>query len=260
MADQTIKIIPIDETVTMVQIDRAPNNFFDVDLIAAISDAYESLAAGNKVRAIVLAADGKNFCAGANFSSQASGAAAPARPAGDNALYTMAARLMATPLPVVAAVRGAAVGGGLGLACSADFRVGSVDTRLTANFAQLGFHHGFGLTVTLPRIVGNQRATELLYTGKRIGGEEGHAIGLIDRLVSNENIDAAAIAFAQEIASSAPLALRSIRATMRQGLVDAFRAATDHEGEEQAWLRKTNDFREGIKATAERRPPVFTGE
>jgi enoyl-CoA hydratase/carnithine racemase len=166
---------------------------------------------------------------------------------------------MAAPLPVVAAIQGAAVGGGFGLACTADFRVGSAETRLVANFAQLGVHHGFGLTVTLPLIVGSQRANELLLTGRRVRGEEGHRIGLLDRFVDGHELEAAAIAFAAEIASSSPLAIRAIRATMRQGLVERFRAATDWESQEQARLSGTRDFLEGVRASAERRPTRFTG-
>lgn len=265
---QTITVANIDDHVALVKLDRAPNNFFDLELVVAIADAYDTFAADGHTRAIVLAAEGKNFCAGANFSSTATStptpvtapAAAPAPAApGSNPLYAEALRLILAPLPVVAAVQGAAVGGGLGVACSADFRVGSADTRLTANFAQLGYHHGFGLTVTLPMIVGWQRANELLLTGKRIGGEEGARIGLLDRLVDSSEIESAAIEFAREIASSAPLSVRAIRATMREGLGQRFRAATDRESEEQAILRVTDDFREGNRATAERRPAAFTG-
>ncbi len=259
-----IIVTQVDESVAMVRINRPPNNFFDLTLIESIASAYEDLGADPKFRAIVLAAEGKNFCAGANFTANppaASAAPASSAPVSrDNALYSEAARLMAAPLPVVAAVRGAAVGGGFGLACSADFRVGSIDTRLTSNFAQLGFHHGFGLTVTLPPLVGQQRANELLLTGKRIDGEEGHRLGLLDRLVASEEIDNAAIAFAQEIATSAPNSIRTIRATMRDGLVARFKAATDREGLEQSKLRGSMDFREGVRATAERRPAVFTGQ
>lgn len=259
-----VKVTQLDAHVALVKLDRAPNNFFDLTLISSIASAYEDLAAGT-TRCIVLAADGKNFCAGANFapSTQQSGQATPSTSqpgSGENLLYAEAARLVAATLPVVAAVQGAAVGGGLGLACSADFRVGSPETRLTANFAQLGFHHGFGLTVTLPLIVGSQRANELLLTGKRVGGEEGHRFGLLDRLVSADAIETEAIAFAREIASSAPLSIRSIRATMREGLLEKFRAATDREALEQARLRPTSDFREGVRATAERRPAQFTGQ
>jgi 2-(1,2-epoxy-1,2-dihydrophenyl)acetyl-CoA isomerase len=160
---------------------------------------------------------------------------------------------------VVAAVHGAAIGGGLGLACSADFRVGCSETRMASNFAQLGFHHGFGLTITLPPIVGQQKALEMLYTGKRLDGEEALAIGLLDRFVEPSEVRNAARAFAAEIATSAPLAVASIRATMREGIGNRYRLATARERKEQDRLQKTNDFQEGIKASSERRPPAFQG-
>lgn len=248
-----------DDGVAEVEIHRPPNNHFDDVLIASLSDAYEALDADSTCRAIVLCSEGRHFCAGADFGRPA--APAPSgRPAttGSN-LYSEAARMIEAKTPVVAAVQGAAIGGGLGLACAADFRVGCAETRMAANFAQLGFHHGFGLTITLPPIVGQQRALELLLTGRRIGGEEAHRIGLLDRYVNLDQVRAEAHRMAAEIASSAPLAVASIRATMRAGIGERYRRATDHENEEQARLRLTEDFREGVRATAERRPPNFQG-
>jgi 2-(1,2-epoxy-1,2-dihydrophenyl)acetyl-CoA isomerase len=156
-------------------------------------------------------------------------------------------------------VQGAAIGGGLGLACSADFRVAAPEARFAANFARLSFHHGFGLTVTLPAIVGNQRALELLYIGRRLPGDEALGIGLCDRLAPLAEVRAAAREFAREIASSGPLAVRSIRQTMRGQLGDAVAAATEREDAEQIRLRATEDFSEGIRASAARREPKFTG-
>jgi enoyl-CoA hydratase/carnithine racemase len=130
---------------------------------------------------------------------------------------------------------------------------------MSANFAKLGFHHGFALTVTLPAVVGAQRANQLLLTGARLDGEESHRIGLLDRLVALEDLDAAATDLATDIASSGPLAVRSIRETMRDGLVEKVRAATARERAEQERLSATADFAEGIAATRERRPPVFRG-
>lgn len=245
--------------VAMVEIRRPPNNFFDVALIRSLAEAYELLDADpTACRAIVLCAEGKHFCAGADFSGRSG------RELGSTAgLYAEALRLFRNRTPVVAAVHGAAVGGGLGLACSADFRVVSPSSRLTANFSRLGFHQGFGLSATLPRIVGAQRATELLYTGRRIDGTVAASIGLADRLADDGEGDgsvrAAATALAAEIASAAPLAVRSIRETMRAGLADAVAAATAREDQEQDRLRRTADWSEGVKASAERREPHFEG-
>lgn len=243
-----------DDHVGTVTIERAPNNFFDRALVASLADAYEDLQE-SPCRAILLRSDGKHFCAGAALGDDAD----PAGGADGRHLYDEAARLFATRLPVIAAIQGAAVGGGLGLALSADFRIGVPESRLTANFARLGFHHGFALTVTLPRVIGQQRALELLLTGARLKGAEAHDIGLLDRLVQLAELEEAARAFAAEIAASAPLAVASIRATMRRGLVDATRVAMDHERAEQDRLAATRDFREGVRATNERRTPRFEG-
>jgi enoyl-CoA hydratase/carnithine racemase len=161
--------------------------------------------------------------------------------------------------PVVAAVQGAAVGGGLGLAVSADFRVACPEAKFSANFTRLGFHPGFGLTATLPRLIGQQKTTMMFYTGRRVGGEEAFAMGLADVLVPKEQLRDAAMALAQEIAISAPIAVVSTRATMRQGLVDLVRAAVNRESIEQDIQRKTEDFKEGVAAMGARREPVFQG-
>ena len=246
-----------DGLVAMAEIRRPPDNFFDSELIAALADGYAWLATRTDARAVVLCSAGKHFCAGADFTGRSAAARPGAGSVGE--LYAQAARLFEMPLPVVAAVQGAAIGGGLGLACSADFRVTVPRGRFCANFARLGLHHGFGLTATLPPIVGPQRALDLLCTGRRVDGEEAVRIGLADRLASADELRACARAFATEIAENAPLAVRSIRATMRAGLADRVRNATARELAEQDRLRATADFAEGIRASAERRPPRFEG-
>lgn len=245
-----------DDFVAEVEIHRPPNNFFDASLIRSLADAYEDLAAGS-CRAIVLCSEGKHFCAGADFHNESDADSLPEE--GAASLYREAVRLFEAPLPVVAAVQGAAIGGGLGVACSADFRVAAPESRFAANFARLGFHQGFGLSVTLPPIVGQQFALEMLYTGRRIAGEEALARGLCDRLVELAAVRSEARALAAEIAGSAPLAVRSIRQTMRGHLADEVARITEREDAEQVRLRTTEDFAEGTRASLERRPPAFRG-
>jgi 2-(1,2-epoxy-1,2-dihydrophenyl)acetyl-CoA isomerase len=257
-----------DDHVAVTEIRRPPDNFFDAGLIASLADAYEWLETVTGARAVVLCSAGKHFCAGADFADRSAGAdfadrSAGARPAsaggGAGELYAQAARLFRARLPVVAAVQGAAVGGGLGLACSADFRVASSAARFSANFARLGLHHGFALTVTLPAIVGQQHAKDMLYTGRRVGGEEAARLGLADRLADPAQLRAAACGLAAEIAASAPLAVRSIRATLRAGLAERATEAMAAELAEQDRLWRTADFAEGVRASAERRQPRFEG-
>jgi 2-(1,2-epoxy-1,2-dihydrophenyl)acetyl-CoA isomerase len=242
------------DLVATVELHRPPNNHFDLALIASLADAFETIDRDGECRAIVLCAEGKHFCAGADFGGRGDGITA-----GQRHLYEEAVRLFEARTPVVAAVQGAAIGGGLGLAMAADFRVASPEARFAANFARLGFHHGFGLTVTLPPAVGQQRALELLYTGRRVTGEEAVRIGLCDRLAPAEDLRAQAHALAAEIAASAPLAVRSIRETMRGDLAGRVRDALVRERAEQERLNRTEDFREGVRATAERRAARFTG-
>ena len=248
--------------VAVVEIQRPPHNFFDVDLINAIADAYEVLDERPECRAIVLAAQGKSFCAGANFSG-GQGAARDTTgergASGGDHLYRHAVRIFRARTPVVAAVQGAAVGGGLGLAVSADFRVTCPEGRFSANFTRLGFHPGFGLTTTLPELVGRQRAALMFYTGRRIKGEEALAWGLADALVPHARVRDAACDLAREVAASAPLAVAATRATVRGDLAERVARATDHELVEQTRLRATEDWKEGVKAMAERRIPNFVG-
>lgn len=243
--------------VALVEICRAPHNFFDFDLVKDMADQLEILERDDDCRAIVLCAEGTAFCAGANFS--AGNRFVADSPRRVNPLYGEAARMFSCPKPIVAAVHGPAIGGGLGLALVADFRVTCKDAKFSANFNRLGFHPGFGLTVTLPRVIGMQKASLLFYTGRRIDGEEAHRIGLADMLVPADQVRAEAVKLATEIAHSAPIAVVSTRATLRRGLVDEIRNAVAHESVEQNAHYKTLDFKEGVKATAERRLPNFVG-
>src|SRR3954454_13009793 len=218
----------VDDGVATVELCRPPNNFFDLAMIRRIADLYQHLATSTDARVIVLGAQGKHFCAGADFSGDRSTGGGP------RDLYAEAIRLFEAPLPVVAAVQGAAIGGGLGLACAADFRIAGPDARFSANFAQLGFHHGFALSATLPRIVGQQHALDLLYTGRRIHADEAVAMGLCDALAATtDGVRKHAQEFGAQIAASAPLAVRSIRATMRAELLQDVHRAVERETAEQ---------------------------
>ena len=245
--------------VATVELRRPPNNFLDTDLIASLASALEALDKDANCRSVVLAAAGKHFCAGANLVKRVDDQAAGRPVVQRRHLYHEAWRVIQTRKPIVAAVHGSAIGAGLGLALVADFRVSCKEARLAANFAALGYHPGFGMTATLPRVVGHQRAQWLFLTGRRIPGDEAFAIGLVDRLVEQDMVRKAAQEFAAELAQIPPLAMEATRATLRTDLIPAFKAATEKEQFQQQWLRETNDFKEGVKASAERRPGNFTG-
>jgi len=242
--------------VAVVELQRPPDNSIDTELVRSIADAFESLEADPTCRAIVLCSAGKHFCAGARLGGP-SDALSEAQHLGYNPLYVQAVRLFEGSIPVVAAVQGAAIGAGVGLALVADIRVTCSEARFAVNFSRLGFHPGFGISFTLPRLIGEAHAMDLMYTGRRITGDEAVTIGLCERLVPLDDVRATAIEIATEIAGSAPLAVRSIRRTLRSALAAQVKAATDHEHSVQAVLRATEDYTEGVRAYAERRPADF---
>lgn len=249
--------------VALVEIRRPPNNFFDIPLIKEIAGAFESFDEDSDIRAIVLAAQGKAFCAGANFGDGSTLDAQGRRPGEPmpsvHSLYIEGNRLFRTKKPIIAAIHGAAVGGGLGLAMVADFRVTCPEARFCANFTRLGFHPGFGLTVTLPAVIGETKAALMFYTSRRVPGDNAYAWGLADVLVAQDEVRTASLELAAEIAENSPLGLIATRASVRGDLADRVLKATEHELQEQTRLRKTDDFKEGVKAVSERRVPNFKG-
>ena len=253
-----LKVSFVEPHVALCEIQRPPNNFFNVALINSIADAYEHLDGNKNCRAIVLASEGKNFCAGADFSSSVTQPAPT--PQTGNPLYEAAVRVFSVKKPVVAAVQGAAIGGGFGLAMSAAFRVGSAASRFSANFVKLGFSPGFGLTHTLPRIIGEQSALEVFLSGQRIKGQEAFDLGILDRFVEDDLVRKTAIEFASSFAKNAPLAVQDVLAALRKDIAEKVRIATDREFQSQYTLQQTRDFQEGIRAVSERRPGNFTGE
>jgi enoyl-CoA hydratase/carnithine racemase len=220
--------------IAVVTLDRPPNNHVSVPLMRDLADLMEKIDRDDTVRAVVLASAGKAFCAGADL--VAPDGIGGSGMNGINDLYTQAVRLFSVETPIVAAVQGAAVGAGLGLALVADFRIASPEARFTANFVKLGFH-----------------------PGRRVKPEEALAWGLVDEVVPQAQLLEAAKALAAEIAENAPLAVVATRKTLRAGLAAAVQAQTDHEHGQQTILRATEDFAEGVRAVAERRPGNFRG-
>lgn len=254
--DHTDINITVADYVATIEIQRPPHNFIDQHLLSAIVDAYEGFDKDPGCRAIVLCSAGKNFCAGANYDPNESEEEATLSL---DDFFQHAERLFRCQTPVIAAIQGAAVGGGLGLAVSADFRVTCPEGRFHANFTRLGFNPGFGLPVTLPRLIGAQRANLMFLTSRRIKGEQAYAWGLADDLVPLEQLRGAALALAGEIAANAPLATRATRLAIRRGLAEEIERYNAEDLSAQHRLRETADWQEGITAVAERRNPVFKG-
>jgi enoyl-CoA hydratase/carnithine racemase len=239
-----------------VTLNRPPYNFLDEGFVRQLVAALQAASEDADCRAIVLTHSGKCFSAGADFGALEG--------AIDIALvrrfYNTTLGLFTISKPIVAAVEGPAIGAGLGLTLVADFRVASGSARFSANFVRLGIHPGFGVDYLLPPVVGQQAARKLLYTGARIDGAEAHRIGLVDHLVEDGDALAQATGLAREIAVGAPMAVQDLHFTLRRHLYADVCRALDRSLASQTISFGSKDFREGVKAAAERRPPDFSGE
>lgn len=244
--------------VAEIRFGRPPNNFASPELLRQIADALDAVDADPEIRCSVLSAEGKSFCAGADLAGDESITGNEGM-ASIGQLYVQAKRIFGRKKPMVAAVQGAAIGAGLGLALTADFRVAGPAARFSSNFTRLGFHPGFGITHTLPRVVGTQRAGWMMLSSERVKPEAALAWGLADRLAPEGHVTETALAMAEEIAANAPLALIAVRATWTDGLAEAVAAAMAHEHHEQTQLKGTADYAEGVASVFERREAKFIG-
>lgn len=240
-----------------IVLQNPPHNHVSVAVLGALADALEQFDADPACRVVVLRAAGKAFCAGADLAAPDGLGGGPVDPLRD--FYDQAEHLFANTKPIVAAIQGAAVGAGLGVALMADFRVASTNARFAANFTRLGFHPGFALTYTLPRAIGVQRANLMFMTSRRVKAEEALAWGLVDVLAAPEALDEAAMTLAAEIAVNAPLSLIATRKTIRADLCAHVKAALVREHAAQTPLRTTADYAEGVASVFERRPAQFIG-
>ena len=250
----------LSDGVATVTLANPPFNFLDPAIVGEYRRVLESLDADPNCRSILMVSEGSAFCAGADFSQvveDIKNGLDPGVMLGE--FYGQVRAMFHNKKPMVAAIEGPAIGAGLGLALLADFRVSCPEATFAANFNRLGIHPGFGLSATLPRLVGTHNAELLFYTGRRIKGEEAHDLGLLTQLVDKEQVRTKALALAQEIALSAPMAVQHTRATMRNGLAEQVELANKRELENQVVEMRTEDFAEGIAASMARRQPEFTG-
>jgi len=227
-----------------------------VDLLSALG----ILADGNTLRAVVLTGAGEHaFSAGADLVERRSLTPAE-RTAHTAAINAAADALAALPVPTIAAVRGYALAGGAELALACELRVAATDAVFGFPEVRIGIFPGAGGVVRLPQVVGLGAARDLLFTGRRIGADEAHRLGLVDRLVEPAALLTAAQALAAAIAANAPLAVRAVKRALAEsaGLPEAEAHAV--VGRHRQPLDATADYAEGLAAWAERRPPAFRGE
>jgi enoyl-CoA hydratase/carnithine racemase len=246
--------------VAEITLNRPENrNSMTNDVLEGLAGAIAQARRDPDLRCVIVTGKGKSFCAGADFKSQVQRESGGARLPHERsfAMYAPFLSVLDVEVPVIGALNGHAIGGGLGLAVVCDIRVANREARYGANFVQLGLHPGMATTYILPRLVGMPRAAELLLTGRIVSGEEAAAIGLANHAVAPDEVLPKAREIAREIAAAAPIAVRLAKRSLYRHVGYEPRAAAEFEAHVQSRTLETEDSREGIKALLEKRAPVF---
>jgi 2-(1,2-epoxy-1,2-dihydrophenyl)acetyl-CoA isomerase len=164
------------------------------------------------------------------------------------------------PQPVIAAIPGAAAGAGLSIALSADLRVASEKALLVTAFANVGASGDFGMSWFLPRIVGEARAKELMFTSPRLSAAEALNLGIVNKVLPQDNFSDHAMNYCQDLATRAPIALRYMKENINRSLSVTLEVALDAEGSAMSRTMSTADHREAAAAFVQKRQPNFTGQ
>ncbi len=248
-----------EDGVEILILKNPPVNALSTAVIADLDRRVLELAADPKVRAVVLTGDGQYFSAGADVKEMATMDLSQAPQVARRGLEVYG-RLSTLAAPVIAAVNGLAVGGGLELALACDLRIAGESAKFGAPEVTLGLIPAYGGTQRLPRLIGIAKAEELIFTGALISAAEAARIGLVNRTVPAGQELRAARDLAHTIAQRAPKAVQAAKRSIREGLELPLEQGLQNETHLfEAEVMSSEDLAEGIMAFAERRPPKFKG-
>lgn len=248
------------DKIAVITLNRPENrNSMDPETMPAFKKILAQIQQDRELRCLIITGSGDTFCSGADFKS---GLIKKDHPCLDNVLlniYRPFLDIGKIKIPVIAAMNGHTVGGGLGLALMCDIRIANHKAKLGANFARLGLHSGMAISYLLPRLVGLPKSNELLFTGAIITGEQAFKIGLVNYAVDESQVLEKALEIAIKISSCAPVAVQMMKESIYQGLDWNPEKAAEMESKFQSQTFKMEDADEGIKALLEKRAPEFKG-
>jgi len=258
MTNQPLVKSKVEDRVAILTIDHPPANALSAATIADLEAAFDAAIADDEVKAIVVTGAGPQFfVAGADIKEIAT--LTGPETAEEMVLRGQAVlnKLEASPKPVIAAVNGYALGGGLELAMACHMRVVSERARLGQPEINLGIIPGFGGTQRLPRLIGRGKALEMLLTGDPITGKEAVTLGLANAAVPGDAVLRTAVGLAKKIATKGGPSVRALLAAVREGLETSLEQGLRNEAAHFASLTATEDMREGLAAFVEKRAPKF---
>jgi len=247
----------VENGVATLALNHPPANTLTLDLLLELEAAFDALAADRAVKAIIVTGSGRFFIAGADIRVLAG--IPSSREGTEMALRGQAIfnKIEACPRPVIAAINGVCLGGGLELAICCHIRLAAEGARFGQPEINLGIIPGFGATQRLSRLIGRSKATELILTGDLISAQEAKALGLLSQVVPPEDLLRQAQGLAGKIASKGQLAVRSALRAIHEGTELGLREGLDLEARLFGELCDSEDKKEGTSAFLEKRQPRF---
>jgi enoyl-CoA hydratase/carnithine racemase len=269
MSEYADILYEVDERIATLTFNRPEvMNPMTVDLIKETIDALDTAAQDDEVRAIIITGAGRAFSAGGDVRRLGDSATGGEKPLPPTAFerrawlrrtQRMILAIRQVEKPVIAAVNGVAAGGGFDIACASDIRIASDKARFSEVFARIGLFPGTGGTYFLPRIVGPEKALEMIWTADMIDAAEAKEIGLVSRVVPHDTLMDESRAFAGRLAKGPPLAIALAKAAVYRGLDTDLNGAFDYASTAEAITLSSEDHAEGINAFREKRDPEFKG-
>ncbi len=255
-------LLDVSERIATLTLNRPDKlNALSGEMMEELVPVIERLAEDKEVRCVVVTGAGRGFCAGGDIAGMASGETVP-----DESPVARLRRLEETsrllhemPKPTIAMVNGPAAGAGLSIALACDIRIAGESARFGTAYVRIGFSGDFGGTWMLQRLVGPAKARELYFTGDLIDAREAERIGLVNRVVPDDQLASETRALAERMAKGPPIALALMKQNMNLGLVSDYSTLLDAEAEGMIMTATTEDNREAVKAFLEKRPPTFHG-
>ena len=258
MAEELVKVERSGDYLT-VRLNRPEKgNAINNPMLAALDSVFASAQSDKSVRALLLTGEGRHFCAGIDL---AEGHRVDTTEVGGGvSLETVFHRLEALPIPTVAMMRGAALAGGLELGLHCDLRVAAENARLGMPVAKVGLIPPFDFTRKLIEVIGTSATAYLLFSGEPIDGKRALAMGMVNEVAPEPEVEDRGRALLEKIAGNAPLSLRTIKATLRRCMRDTFSAEHQDLDEMVKAILKSSDAKEGARAFLEKRKPVWRRE
>ncbi len=263
MQAEPLVLLDVANGIARITLNRPESsNGMNVEFLQALCAAIMACHGRSDVRVALICGKGKNFCAGGDvhtFASKGEGMPDYIRVA-TAWLQNAVTGLLRLEAPVIVSVHGfAAGGGGFGLVCAADLVIAADTAKFLAGATRVGMAPDAGVSVTLPRLVGLRRASDIILNNPMLTAQQARDLGIINRVVPAAELETASLAWATELAAGAPRALAAAKRLLWSGVGLGIDACLSEEARTVSELSGTADAREGLAAVIERRKPVFTG-